>query len=175
MDLIYRVSAALRIISRSKRGIFSFFKSGASVASTQILHSVKQYLPSVKTILDVGANQGQFAIAACYFYPEAKIYSFEPVPDTFGILKKNIKDYGNVTIFDLALGSSTGRLEFYRNEYSHASSALPVSRLQKSVLPKTSKEHKISVEVKRLDDVFRQIKKEQPILLKLDVQEFEKE
>ena len=33
-----------------------------------------------KTIIDVGASNGLYSEASHYYYPEAQIYAFEPVP-----------------------------------------------------------------------------------------------
>jgi hypothetical protein len=41
----------------------------------------------IKTILDIGANTGQFARLAHEVFPGASIYSFEPLPDCFETLK----------------------------------------------------------------------------------------
>ncbi|MBI2645763.1 MAG: FkbM family methyltransferase [Deltaproteobacteria bacterium] len=60
-----------------------------------------------KVILDIGGNIG---IAAVYFarrFPNAKIYSFEPVLENFEILQKNISSYPNITAFHVALGDKT--------------------------------------------------------------------
>ena len=35
----------------------------------------------VKTVLDIGANVGRFAITARKLFPDAHIYAFEPLPD----------------------------------------------------------------------------------------------
>jgi hypothetical protein len=75
----------------------------------------------------------------------------------------------------MALGNSTGTLEFYSNAYSHASSALQVSELQKNMLPKTATSRRIEVPVQRLDDLRNKVPFNPPVLLKMDVQGFEME
>jgi hypothetical protein len=52
--------------------------------------ALKCHQPSFGTILDIGANVGQFALAAALHFPGATIHSFEPLPDTFSELVKNI-------------------------------------------------------------------------------------
>src|SRR5438132_1013505 len=143
--LLAKVSDLLIVMSRSKRPFFSFLRKGASVASTRILHSVASYQEEINTIFDVGANQGQFATTAIYYYPDATIYSFEPLPDTFNKLKRNTRKNKNIFHYNFALGNSEGSMEFYSNKYSHASSALHVSRQQKLLLPHTSNEEAIIV------------------------------
>lgn len=175
MNLIFKISDSIKVIFKTKRNVFSFFKKGSSIASTQILHSVKLHVGNVNTIIDVGANQGQFALASTHFFPSAFIFSFEPVPETFEQLSKNISLVKNIKAFNIALGNLEGKIDFFSNEYSHASSALAVSGFQKEVFTKTHKEHKIKVVVKKLDNMYNEVEFKEPVLLKLDVQGFEKE
>lgn len=68
--------------------------------STNLLQSKlkKGSYPSV--IFDLGANIGNYTIALSRAFPKSKIYSFEPVHETFEILKKNVEEIDNVTIFN---------------------------------------------------------------------------
>ncbi|MCU0321693.1 MAG: FkbM family methyltransferase [Chitinophagaceae bacterium] len=175
MQLIFKIFDSLKVIISSKRPIASYFKKGSSIASTQIIHSMKKYVPELNTILDVGANQGQFAITSTFFYPAATIHSFEPVPDTYKLLEANTKNNASIKCNNYALGSNTGEIDFFSNDHSHASSALPVSEHQKNAIPLTARQHKIKVAVKTLDDIGNSLAIQSPILLKLDVQGFEKE
>ena len=38
---------------------------------------------NIRTVVDVGANAGQFSSAIRCFVPEAQIYAFEPLPDCY--------------------------------------------------------------------------------------------
>jgi precorrin-6B methylase 2 len=49
-----------------------------------------------KVIFDIGANLGQSAIKYSKEFPNAKIYSFEPVDSTYTLLKRNVQDISNV-------------------------------------------------------------------------------
>jgi FkbM family methyltransferase len=175
MNLIFKMADAARVFLQSGRGLSSFLKKGVSIASTQLLHNCKHYIPEINTILDVGANQGQFALSARHFYPQADIHSFEPVPAVYDILRHNTRKADAINTYNFALGSTSGSLEFYSNNYSHASSALPVSSLQQQMMPQTAAVNKIKVAVKRMDDLLANIPFMSPVLLKLDVQGFEKE
>jgi FkbM family methyltransferase len=72
------------------------------------------YLPrglNPEIILDIGANTG---IASIYFatqYPSAKIYAFEPVPENFSLLQKNIEPYGSIRALPFALGRENGTFQ----------------------------------------------------------------
>jgi FkbM family methyltransferase len=67
-------------------------------------------IPSWKAdiIFDVGANTGQSALAYSKAFPTSRIFSFEPVPLTFNILKNEVKKYPNISPYNLALSSAKG-------------------------------------------------------------------
>ncbi|HVI44175.1 MAG TPA: FkbM family methyltransferase [Chitinophaga sp.] len=175
MHIFFKITDAARVMLKTGMGLSMLWKKGASVASSQILYNCKKFIPELQTVLDVGANQGQFALAATHFYPNASIHAFEPVPETYAVLQRNTRRSSNIHTYNFALGSNTGTLEFYSNAYSHASSALEVSELQRKTLPFTANVQQIEVPVKRLDEWLQGIRVNAPLLLKLDVQGFEKE
>lgn len=63
---------------------------------------------SVEKIIDLGANFGSASIHFALRFPKAKIYSFEPVSESFEILKINSKIFQNISIFNLAASDSDG-------------------------------------------------------------------
>lgn len=71
-----------------------------------IRHLTPGWLPEV--IFDVGANVGQTAIAFHKEWSNASIFSFEPVKNTFAILKTATQGLPNVEVIPLALGSTPG-------------------------------------------------------------------
>jgi FkbM family methyltransferase len=66
-----------------------------------------------KVIFDIGGNIGITSIFLATLFPEAKIYTFEPLPDNFEILKKNIQKYKNIEAFNVGLGSKNGSFKVY--------------------------------------------------------------
>ncbi len=56
------------------------------------------------TILDCGANFGAFSLWASHRWPGAKIHAYEPHPRTFEYLRKNLRSYSNVTLYECAVG-----------------------------------------------------------------------
>ncbi len=72
-------------------------------------------MPDTPYIIDGGANIG---LAVLYFkkhYPEAKVIAFEPNPESFKYLKKNVESNNlqNVEIHNAALGGQEGTIMFY--------------------------------------------------------------
>lgn len=172
--MIDRIYSTLKILLHKKGGINYLVHKSASIASFNILVGISEFVPDLDCIIDVGANIGQFAIAANKFYPNAIIHSFEPVPSSFVALEKNITNIPNINIYNVALGDISGDISFYQNAHSHASSVLEVSNFQKSSVPKTRKFHAIKVQCYRLDKFLFKNPIQGTSLLKLDVQGFEK-
>ncbi len=52
---------------------------------------IDKYLPDNAVILDIGANVGSHTVYWALERNARKIYAFEPLPDTFSILKTNIE------------------------------------------------------------------------------------
>ncbi|MHC4184137.1 MAG: FkbM family methyltransferase [Planctomycetota bacterium] len=126
-----------------------------------------------KTVLDVGGNVGQFAIASAKLFKVIQVYSFEPVPELVESLRKNVARFGNVTVYPIALGDRAGEMTFHVNSHSHSSSALSLTQAHRDAFPDAQEIETISVRVSTLDKVFENIEFKCPVLLKLDVQGYE--
>lgn len=64
-----------------------------------------------KTIVDLGANIGLFAI---HVAPYAKrIVCFEPTPSHFNLLKQLTEEFSNIELVEAAIAPSTGPIKFY--------------------------------------------------------------
>lgn len=93
-----------------------FFRPGTS--DEHIIKSVivdrKEYLfPSKEAldpqmVYDIGANIGVLSVVLANIYPNAKIHAFEPQPDNFEILHKNVESYPNVHLHAVGLGAVDG-------------------------------------------------------------------
>jgi FkbM family methyltransferase len=62
---------------------------------------------NARCVLDIGANIGIFTMAVKQKAPEAAVYAFEPIPDTFKALEQNVCSLGcsDVYLFNVAIGS----------------------------------------------------------------------
>src|SRR4051794_14950878 len=66
----------------------------------------------ITTVLDVGCNEGQFARTARELLPNARILSFEPIPECLSRVKERFSGDTNFQIFDCALGARKGEASF---------------------------------------------------------------
>jgi len=127
----------------------------------------------ITTILDIRANTGQFAQKARLLFPNAKIYSFEPIPSVFEKLKDNFAQDTNFEAFNTALGEAKGEVSFFQNEFSDSSSCLKMNNAHKEAFPFTMHEVEIRVKVTTLDEALNADDIKSPYIIKLDVQGFE--
>jgi FkbM family methyltransferase len=61
-------------------------------------------------ILDIGSNIGTSILFFHERFPDAKIYGFEPHPETFRILEKNVAGIPSIHVFNYALGAANAEV-----------------------------------------------------------------
>ena len=128
---------------------------------------------NIQTILDIGANTGQFASRIHSLLPDAQIYSFEPLSSCCKELRRNMSGVRRFKCFNYALGNENGRCVIYHNDFSASSSLLPMERLHMDAFPYTGNVKEETIEVRRLDDIAGSLELIDNILIKIDVQGFE--
>ncbi len=126
------------------------------------------------TILDIGANIGRFAVTANALFPSATIYAFEPLPDCYEQTKGIIAKIGTGQAFNIGLGEKQEDITINRNTHSPSSSFLSLAKTHINAFPFAESQEKIAVKVMRLDDVMIDIPIGQSMLVKIDVQGFER-
>ena len=126
------------------------------------------------SVLDVGANRGQFAQVISTVLPDVPVYSFEPLPDCFDALVRLSRTYPSIRGFQVAVGDKAGTVTMFRNAYSDSSSLRAMRELHKQQFPFTAKpETEVEVQVVTLDDACRGLALGSRPFLKIDVQGFE--
>ncbi len=117
--------------------------------------ALQGFLSAVETpvVLDVGAYEGQSAVYYRRFFPEARIYSFEPHPEIFNRMVEVTKDDPHVHPFQLAISDSDGRAEFHTSDFPAANSLLPLHDKISHWAPPSlmSKWQSMEVETMRID------------------------
>lgn len=131
----------------------------------------------IRTVIDVGANTGQFAKKISVFFPNAKIYCFEPLPVPFYALDVWAKTQGGrVEPFNLAVGNKEGEIDMFLHEdHTPSSSLLMATTLTGEYYPFTRNQKLIQVKQTTLDGIFTKsdIELFPETLIKLDVQGYE--
>jgi FkbM family methyltransferase len=167
------ISSAFRILAEASSDFPTLVKklSNPSLVSFVFCKNLKAFANSdrgrqIDRIIDVGANEGQFAFMARYAWPSARIDCFEPDPDAFSRLKENHGTDNLITFYDSAVGSESKELLLNLGETS----------AQNSLLREHGKSSQgtIRVPVKILDEIYPFVQGE-TTLLKIDVQGYELE
>lgn len=123
-----------------------------------------------RTVIDVGANRGQFLLVAARRFPEAALFAFEPLPGPREVLRRTMPRSRPVRLFDLALTDRAGTATFHVSRADDSSSLLPISTAQVVTFPGTDEVAQLPVTTARLDDVLGPADLAFPVLLKIDAQ-----
>ena len=124
------------------------------------------------TVVDIGANRGQFALAAREYAPQARIISFEPLPGPAAIFRRVFARDPMVTLHEKAVGPKSGEADIHVAAADDSSSLLPMA-LQTSLFPGSGECGTAQIRVARLADCLSCDEIRPPALLKLDVQGYE--
>lgn len=117
-------------------------------------------------VLDIGANQGLFAVAASSVVgPSGIVHAFEPDKDLAGCIRKTIQksEIKNIKVHEVALGAKSEALKLYKNPYNSGDNRLTTS-ISDSV------DALLSVAVEKLDSIDEIQKID---FVKIDVQGWE--
>jgi FkbM family methyltransferase len=134
-----------------------------------IEHSAALSRFSFRTIVDVGANRGQFAVISRRLFPGSQIYSFEPLEGPAEVFGRALQDDQRVQIFHNAIGETSGVASIYVTTRDDSSSLLKPDTAQQEIFGvRTQRMEKISV--RRLSECLTREDLRAPALLKIDVQ-----
>lgn len=124
----------------------------------------------IRTIIDIGANTGDFAaFLFSYFKPQA-LFAVEPLPSCLPALQEKAAGVKNFHIFNVALSDHEGQEHFYENSYAPSSSLLRVSNISQREFPQTTGETPTVVPVATLDSLLNPADLEHDVFIKIDVQ-----
>ncbi len=130
-----------------------------------------------RSVVDGGANEGQFAKWISTFFPLAHIYAFEPLPGPYAKLRAWAQTRPErVSTFNLALGEAAGDMVMNLDlDHTSSSSILPATELNDVIYPETRRRSPVVVRRETLDRAISRaaVPLEKEILVKLDVQGYE--
>jgi FkbM family methyltransferase len=133
----------------------------------------------VALILDIGANEGQFASWISGIFPAATVVCFEPVGAPFAKLSAwAVTTGGRVEAVQVALGDTEGEVALEVHvDHTPSSSMLHRTETSVSLYPHTEQVKRELVRQRRLDDVVEELGllrgEVGDVLVKLDVQGYE--
>ncbi len=168
-----KMSSFLQITAEASSDVPTFLKklSNPSLVSFTLCKNLKSFALSkygqqITNIIDVGANEGQFAFMARYCWNQAQIDCFEPDIGALSQLQKNHSSDDRIKSYNCAIGSEPGELLLNLGETS----------AQNSLLHEYGKTTKgsIVVPIKTLDEIYG-VSELGISLLKIDVQGYELE
>lgn len=138
--------------------------------AASIEHDAVPLPADIRTVLDIGANRGQFTVYSAGRFPDAAIHSFEPIPEALAKLKSVVPGDREITVHGVALSLTGGNVDFHVSADDDSSSLLPASETQIGMFPGSREARRILVKTARLDDLLAGSDLERPVLMKLDIQ-----
>lgn len=128
---------------------------------------------NIKTIFDIGANEGQFASYINQYFSNCRIYSFEPIHPCFLKLVELNKKIPQLVPLNFALGDENCYIDFFVNEFTPSSSFLKMEEEHILNFPITKDFTLEKMKVKTLDSIYNNLEINKEVLVKIDVQGFE--
>jgi len=156
---------------KSKDGIFfcgnNIFTVGTG-SSTYEPETKKYFELNEGTFIDIGANIGAYTVlVGRELKDKGKVITIEPMPGNFEILKKNIElnNLNNIIPLQIALGDKEEKADFYLDNEGKGGGAH--SLVKESPYVTTNK---ITVNVRKLDNIVKELKINRIDLIKIDVE-----
>ena len=163
----------------SFKGFFHLF--GTEISAYTIYKSddllIKKILDEfkIKTIIDVGANNGGYAGMMWRIGFRGEIYSFEPISEPYTALTRNAQGNSSWHTYHLGMGSQQAETEINVSENIFSSSLLKVNDQSLKAEPSTKIARKETIRIETIDSFFADKTLKGDVLLKLDVQGYEME
>jgi len=139
------------------------------VAAT-IEHESARLGTDYRTVIDVGAHHGQFALFAAKSFPRARIYCIEPYEPSRRRLARLSELVSRITVFPFAATRRAGPIPFHVSRMTDSSSVLPILTSYTAAFPGTEEVSEEVVQGLPLDEILRDVEIPGPVLLKIDVQ-----
>ena len=152
------------------RRVFFRHHVAAAVEHDALLRTIGGAL---RTVVDIGANRGQFALAARRHAPGAYIIAFEPLVEPAEVFRQVFRKDAKVELHLCAIGSRQGEELMHIAGADDSSSLLPITELQTRLFPGTQESGTRQVAVSPLEEALFPQQILTPALLKIDVQGFE--
>ena len=130
---------------------------------------------NLRTVIDIGANKGQFTLAVRYWARKARVIAFEPLTAAADRFRKVFQGDKKVILHQAAIGPETGEAKIHVAAAEDSSSLLPITNIQELLFPGTGEIQRKKVKLGKLSDFVSPEEIEAPAMLKLDIQGYELE
>jgi FkbM family methyltransferase len=163
VDILIKLLRVLWI--REYRRVFLRTRVAASTEHDRILAGLQ-----LQTIVDIGANRGQFALCVRRLYPLAQIFSFEPLSRPARSWRRVFAADTRAKLFTKAVAVKSGPATMHVSRWDSSSSLLPITKAQSEHFRFTEEASTEVVETTTLETCLNDSQIADPALLKLDVQ-----
>lgn len=85
---------------------------------------LKKLLPVAPVILEAGGHVGEDTVLFTTVWPEATVYTFEPLPSSFEQLAKTTAGLAYIHCYHMALSDHVGSIDFYVNDGNGGASSI---------------------------------------------------
>lgn len=169
----------------------NFFRRGGLIARNTILEVTRPYSETgwkrqfvkqleahrVDTVIDIGANSGQYASDLRMAAYTGRIVSFEPLSDAFSLLLRNASKDPLWECRQCAVGDVDGMISInVAGNAGASSSILPMLKSHQDAFPPANYIGTEQVPIHRLDGLTpKVVGSNSVVFLKIDVQGFEKQ
>jgi FkbM family methyltransferase len=165
-----QITKAIRLMSRPAWRAGLRYGIGAAIEHRPALENLE-----VSTVVDIGANKGQFSLLAFEIFKNSRIFAFEPLPEPAAKFRKCLAGRPSIRLFEVAIAPTAGEASIYVSGRDDSSSLLPITEVQAFHFPGTSLKEMRKIRTMRLDQCLEPNDIADPALLKIDVQGFELE
>jgi FkbM family methyltransferase len=125
------------------------------------------------TVVDIGANRGQFALCVRRHYPQAEIFSFEPLQKPARKYLEVFKGDPHAHLINKAVAAQSSSAVMHVSRWDVSSSLLPTAQAQHDNFPFSEESAQETVSLAPLSDCLDTSTIKGTALLKLDVQGYE--
>lgn len=169
------ISKACKLIACLANSTYRRALSSHRVAAGVEHEDVLRSLGDCRTVVDVGANRGQFALVARRRFPKAKIIAFESLSAPASTFQKVFAGDEWVRLHQVAISPERGEATIHLSSRDDSSSLLPITAMQNAMFPGTAEVGTTTITVGTLVEYVQPEVIKPLALLKLDVQGYELE
>jgi len=168
----YRFHRSLYLLSLKGMGLLNSENDQVSGEDFFLRHTFPDLIPGERrpVVLDVGANEGNYASKVKQVYPNADVYALEPHPKTFKKLQLQAEKCG-FRAYNIACGREGGQLELY-DYLGTGETGTTHASMYRNVIEELRASEAISwkVQVTDLDQFIEEYRIQKVHLLKIDTE-----